>query len=158
MPSGLAAWHSRPAAFPASSTPRPAARSRACCNAPGMATIDFSLYLVTDRRQTRGRLLPEVIHAALRAGVRAIQLREKDLPTRPLLALARELTDLANQYGGRMLVNDRVDVSLAAGSGGVHLPAAGLPVSAVRVLMVPHRLIGVSTHSAEAAARAESEG
>src|SRR5437016_2985818 len=123
-----------------------------------MTTIDFSLYLVTDRRQTRGRLLPDVIHTALRAGVRAIQLREKDLPTRPLLALARELNALANAYGGRMLVNDRADVSLAAGSGGVHLPAMGLPASAVRVLIGPDRLIGVSTHSAEEAARAESEG
>ncbi len=71
-----------------------------------MARVDFSLYLVTDRHQTCGRPLQDVVSAALRAGVRAVQLREKDLPTRPLLALAREMTDLARSYGARMLVND----------------------------------------------------
>lgn len=123
-----------------------------------MARVDFSLYLVTDRHQTCGRSLREVVHAALRAGVRAVQLREKDLPTRPLLALARELTDLARAYGARVLVNDRVDVCLAAGSAGVHLPAAGLAASTARGLVGADRLIGVSAHSADEAARAEEDG
>jgi thiamine-phosphate pyrophosphorylase len=100
--------------------------------------VDFALYLVTDRHQAGGRSLQEVVSAALRAGVRAVQLREKDLPTRPLLGLARELTNLARSYGARMLVNDRADICLAAGSDGTHLPAAG--------------------HSADEAARAETEG
>ena len=96
--------------------------------------------------------------AALRAGVRAVQLREKDLPTRPLLALAREMTDLARSYGARMLVNDRADVCLAAGSDGTHLPAAGLRPAAARRLLGPDRLIGASAHSADEAARAETDG
>jgi thiamine-phosphate pyrophosphorylase len=123
-----------------------------------MARVDFSLYLVTDRHQTCGRSLRDVVHAALRAGVRAVQLREKDLAARSLLALARELTELARTYDARVLVNDRVDVCLAAGSDGVHLPAEGLPASAVRGLVGPDRLVGVSAHSAEQAVRAETEG
>ena len=123
-----------------------------------MAPVDFSLYLVTDRHQTGGRPLRDVVHAALRAGVRAIQLREKDLPPRALLALARDLAGLARTYDARVLVNDRVDVCLAAGSAGVHLPATGLPVAAARGLVGPDRLIGVSAHSADEAARAEREG
>ena len=123
-----------------------------------MARVDFSLYLVTDRHQTCGRSLQDVVSAALRAGVRAVQLREKDLPTRPLLSLARELTDLARPYGARILVNDRVDVCLAAGSDGTHLPAAGLRPSVAQRLLGPDRLIGVSAHSADEAARAESNG
>jgi thiamine-phosphate pyrophosphorylase len=123
-----------------------------------MARVDFSLYLVTDRHQTGGRSLRDVVHAALRAGVRAVQLREKDLPTGSLLTLARDLAELARPYGGKVLVNDRVDVCLAAGSAGVHLPAAGLPVSAARGLVGPDRLIGRSAHSADEAARAEKEG
>ena len=123
-----------------------------------MARVDFSLYLVTDRHQTGGRSLREVVHAALRAGVRAVQLREKDLPTRALLALARDLAELARMYDAGVLVNDRADVCLAAGSAGVHLPAAGLPASAARDLVGPDRLIGVSAHSADEAARAEKEG
>lgn len=123
-----------------------------------MALVDFSLYLVTDRHQTGGRPLRDVVHAALRAGVRAVQLREKDLPTRSLLALARDLAELARTYDARVLVNDRVDVCLAAGNAGVHLPAAGLPASAARGLVGADRLIGRSAHSADDAARAETDG
>jgi thiamine-phosphate pyrophosphorylase len=123
-----------------------------------MARVDFSLYLVTDRHQTCGRPLQDIVSAALRAGVRAVQVREKDLPTRPLLALARELTALARSYDARMLVNDRVDVCLAAGSDGTHLPAAGLRPAAARRVLGPGRLIGVSAHSADEAARAEADG
>ncbi len=123
-----------------------------------MARVDFSLYLVTDRHQARGRSLQDVVSAALRAGVRAVQLREKDLPTRPLLALARELTELARSYGARVLVNDRADVCLTAGSDGTHLPATGLRPAAARRVLGPGRLIGVSAHSADEAARAETDG
>ena len=117
-----------------------------------MALVDFSLYLVTDRHQTGGRLLRDVVHAALRAGVRAVQLREKDLPARSLLALARDLADLAGACKARVFVNDRVDICLASGSAGVHLPAAGLPASVARGLVGADRLIGVSAHSADEAA------
>ena len=123
-----------------------------------MAGVDFSLYLVTDRHQARGRSLQDVVSAALRAGVRAVQLREKDLPTRPLLALARELTDLARSYGARVLVNDRADICLTAGSDGTHLPAMGLRPAAARRVLGPGRLIGVSAHSTDEAVRAEKDG
>jgi thiamine-phosphate pyrophosphorylase len=123
-----------------------------------MAQVDFSLYMVTDRRQTGGRPLRDVVQAALRAGVRAVQLREKDLPARSLLALARDLAELAKAYDARVLVNDRVDVCLASGSAGVHLPAAGLPASAARGLVGADRLIGVSAHSVDEAVRAEESG
>jgi len=123
-----------------------------------MAGVDFSLYLVTDRHQARGRPLQDVVSAALRAGVRAVQLREKDLPTRLLLALARELTDLARSYGARVLVNDRADVCLAADSDGTHLPTAGLRPAAARRVLGPGRLIGVSAHSTDEAVRAEKDG
>jgi thiamine-phosphate pyrophosphorylase len=123
-----------------------------------MAQVEFSLYLVTDRHQTGGRPLRDVVQAALRAGVRAVQIREKDLPTGSLLALARDLAELAKTYDARVLVNDRADVCLAAGSAGVHLPAESLPVPAARGLVGPDRLIGVSAHSADQAARAEKEG
>src|SRR3989454_8362235 len=123
-----------------------------------MAGVAFSLYLVTVRHEARGRPLQDVVSAALRAGVRAVQLREKDLPTRLLLALARELTDLARSYGARVLVNDRADVCLAADSDGTHLPTAGLRPAAARRVLGPDRLIGASAHSADEAARAETDG
>jgi thiamine-phosphate pyrophosphorylase len=110
--------------------------------------LAFHLYLVTDRHQTRGRPLLTVIEQALAGGVDAVQLREKDLPARVLLGLARDLRRLCDCYGARLLINDRIDVALAAGADGVHLPANSFAVTDARALLGPDRLVGVSTHSA----------
>ena len=109
--------------------------------------IDFRLYFVTDRRQTAGRPLYDVVHAALDGGVRAVQLREKDLEGGELYRLAGRLRDLTARYAARLLINDRLDVALAAGADGVHLGQTSLPVSTARQLLGPDKLIGVSTHS-----------
>ncbi len=125
-----------------------------------MAGVDFRLYLVTDRHATCGRPLPEVVEACLRGGLRAVQLREKDLGAAALLELAQTLRALTARYDARLLINDRVDVALAVGADGVHLPAAGLPVAVTRGLIAPTGLVGVSTHSvveAEVAARAGAD-
>lgn len=123
-----------------------------------MPHLDFDLYLITDRHQTRSRSLTSVIEEALKAGVKAIQLREKDLPTRPLLELAYELRKLTRAYGVRLLINDRVDLCLAVEADGVHLRADGLPVERVRSLLGSEKLIGVSTHSVQEAQKAQREG
>ncbi len=123
-----------------------------------MPHLDFDLYLITDRHQTRNRSLASVIEEALKAGVKAIQLREKDLRTRPLLELAYELRRLTSAYGARLLINDRVDLCLAVEADGVHLRGDGLPVERVRSLLGPEKLIGVSTHSVQEAQKAQREG
>jgi thiamine-phosphate pyrophosphorylase len=116
---------------------------------------DVPLYLVTDRRQTRGRPLVDVARGALDGGVRALQLREKDLLGAELLRLAVELRDLTRRYGALLLVNDRVDVALAADADGVHLGQGAMPVAEARRLVGPARRVGVSVHTlAEAAAAA----
>ncbi|WP_447973318.1 thiamine phosphate synthase [Nitrospira sp. Kam-Ns4a] len=123
-----------------------------------MPRIDFPLYLVTDRHQAAGRPLVSLLHQALGAGLRAVQLREKDLPTRELLTLAEEALGCVRRHGGWLFVNDRVDLVLALGADGVHLRADSLPVRVTRRLLPPDRLIGVSAHSAEEVVRAEAEG
>jgi thiamine-phosphate pyrophosphorylase len=117
----------------------------------------FRLYLVTDRAHTRGRPLLDVIEAALAGGVDAVQLREKNLPARDLLALALRLGSLCRRYGARLLINDRIDVALAAGADGVHLPGNSFQLADARHLLGPSALIGVSTHSLTEA-RAAAEG
>ncbi len=72
-----------------------------------MPSIDFRLYLVTDRHQTMGRPLLSVVRRAVRAGVRAVQLRERDLPTRELLVLAKEFQ--REMPEAKLFINDRVD-------------------------------------------------
>jgi thiamine-phosphate pyrophosphorylase len=124
-----------------------------------MPLIDFNLYLITDRKQLPpGRDLVDTVAAALAGGVRAVQLREKDLAAAELFPLARELRELTARYGARLLINDRLDVALAVGADGVHLGGHSLPVAATRKILGPDKLIGVSTHRPEEVATARQEG
>ena len=110
------------------------------------------LYYVTDQNQ--GDVMAATRRAVER-GVDMIQVREKDLPTLDLVSLVRSVRNLAHGSKTRVLVNDRLDVALAAGASGVHLPANGLPVAPVRALV---DLLGVSTHTPEEALQAERAG
>ncbi len=123
-----------------------------------MPRIDFPVYLVSDRHQTGGRPLGPLIQQAVKAGIRAVQLRERDLSTRPLLALAEELQGHTRASGAALFVNDRGDLAMALGAEGVHLRSDSMPVGAARKLLGPERLIGVSTHSVEEVVKAEGEG
>nr|WP_320056036.1 thiamine phosphate synthase [Desulfuromonas thiophila] len=124
-----------------------------------MATVDFDLYLISDRHQLpAGRSLAEAVTAALAGGVGAVQLREKDLATAELYALALELRQLTTAAGARLLLNDRIDIALAVAADGVQLTEQSLPVAMARRLLGPERLLGVSCHSLERALQAEAEG
>jgi thiamine-phosphate pyrophosphorylase len=113
------------------------------------------VHLITDRR-----LAVDLTATARRAlvglapGTAAVHLREKDLGGRELLRLAGALLAACRESGQLLLVNDRLDVALAAGADGVHLPAAGLPPAEARRLLGPGRLLGVSCHSAADVGRA----
>lgn len=107
----------------------------------------WGLYLVTDRQQAAGRDLLDVVGRALTGGLRAIQLREKDLSTRDLYDLGRRLLGLTRPAGAALLINDRVDVAMALDADGVHLTRRSLPPKSARDLLGPGRLIGISCHS-----------
>ena len=114
---------------------------------------------ITDRHTLRaGEALLDAIARNLAAGPDWIQIREKDLPARELFALVRGAMDLANPRGVKFLVNTRVDVALAAGAAGVHLPSASPPPRLWRPLLPPGFLIGVSCHTVEEVRAAEAEG
>lgn len=117
------------------------------------------LCLITDRtRIPAGRTLPETVEAALAGGVRMVQLREKDLGADALYRLARTLKHLTARYGARLLINDRIDVALAAEADGVHLGEQSLPTAVARGLLGPQAVIGRSTHHPQAVARAAAQG
>jgi thiamine-phosphate pyrophosphorylase len=122
------------------------------------AGIGFNLYLITDRNQTMGRPLADVIRAALDGGIKAVQLREKDLGSRELFQLASEMRSLTSRYGAKLIINDRIDVALATGADGVHLGAGSIPVAEARRLAGRSLLIGYSAHSATEACSAETDG
>ena len=88
----------------------------------------------------------------------ALHARGGGIPGRRLAEVAEVLKGATSEGGSRMFVNDRVDVALLADADGVHLPAAGLPISKVRALVGPDRWIGRSTHSPGEARRAADEG
>lgn len=142
----------------------------------------FVLCYITDRRQLRSVHPGVIIREALRAGVDMVQIREKDLPTRELMVLVEEAVSAAGETASgvraspppsrehscaplkkgsacvHVLVNDRLDVALAAGAGGVHLGGQSMPVLAVRRVAPRPFVIGVSCHSLDEAKAAESAG
>ena len=121
--------------------------------------IDFRLYLVTDRKLfSDGRDFLGAIESALKAGVKAVQLREKDLPTRELLTMAYGMRALTSQYSAKLFINDRADIALCVRADGLHLGQESMPVYAVRKATGDEFIIGVSTHSIKEARHAEQEG
>ena len=120
-------------------------------------SIDFKLYLITDRKQIK-MPLPAAVRLALEGGVRAIQLREKDLPMRELLALSQELRAMTKEFGAKLFINDHVDVAVAVDADGVHLGHQSMPAAAVRNIVGRKLMIGVSTHTLDEVRAAESGG
>jgi thiamine-phosphate pyrophosphorylase len=123
-----------------------------------MQTKDFSLYLITDRHQTCGRLLTDVVRQALDGGVKAVQLREKDLSTAELYLLAMEMRLLTTDYSARLIINDRVDIALAVDADGVQIGIKSLPATEVRRLLNQDKVVIYSAHSIEEAERARADG
>jgi thiamine-phosphate pyrophosphorylase len=118
------------------------------------------LYLITDQR-VAGRDICDVVQAALAAvpdGTFLVQLRAKDLSAGAMLHLARRLRAITTAHDARLLINDRLDVALAAGADGVHLPENGLDIASVRAITRPRFLIGVSRHGPAGAAAAARAG
>jgi thiamine-phosphate pyrophosphorylase len=117
------------------------------------------VHLVTDRA-----LVPDLGHhvgqvlRGLPPGRVAVQLREKGLAGGALLALARSLAAACRQHGQLLLVNERVDVALACGADGVHLPGDAVGADRARRLLGPGALVGVSCHSADEVGQAWAAG
>jgi len=125
----------------------------------GKNAIDFRFYLITDRKLIPNpQFLIPAVARALKGGVKAVQLREKDLNTRELLKLAYKMRTLTDKYKAKLFINDRFDIALAVGADGVHLTQNSIPVHAVRNTVKKKLLIGVSTHSLKEAKEAEKGG
>jgi len=128
----------------------------------------MKLCCVTDRKGLRvsagsqSDALLEKVEMAARAGVDWIQIREKDLSGRALAELVRGALKRV-PASCHILVNDRLDTAYALGAAGVHLGEGSLPVGETKRLLREHKhaekfLVGVSTHSVEAAVAAEKAG
>lgn len=117
------------------------------------------LYAVTDRAWAPdGEALLRQVSAAIDGGASIVQLREKHLGDAEFLAEAERFTALCRRKGAVSIINDRVDIALQSGADGVHVGQEDLEAGAVRALLGPDKIIGVSAHSVEEALRAQAAG
>jgi len=115
------------------------------------------IYPITSGRTTTPDIL-RFLQNVVTAQLPLVQIREKTLPARVLYDLTVRAVEITRGSETRLLVNDRVDIALAAGADGVHLTARSLPAAIVRNICGPEFLIGVSTHSLAEARAAQAGG
>lgn len=118
----------------------------------------YDLYVITDEEVGRGLSHAEIARRAVAGGADVIQLRDKRLSCRDLLAAASAVRKITRNAGALFIVNDRLDVALAAGADGVHLGESDLPIEDARRLAPPGFVIGASVGSVTTAVRAEAAG
>ncbi len=115
------------------------------------------LYVVITEAFCAGRSAVEILIKALQAGVKVVQLREKSIDDRSFYDLTVKFRELTSRENALLLVNDRIDIGLAAGADGVHLGQDDLPIEVARTL-APEMIIGCSTHSVTEAVACQSAG
>jgi thiamine-phosphate pyrophosphorylase len=121
-------------------------------------SLQLHLCYITDRLGLAPSPLILHLEAAVLAGVDLIQLREKDLVCHELLGLAKTAVEISRGSNTRIVINDRLDIAMAAGADGIHLGGQSAPPEVVRRHVDKDFLVGVSCHSMEEALKAEAGG
>ncbi|MEN6390115.1 MAG: thiamine phosphate synthase [Syntrophomonas sp.] len=120
--------------------------------------IDYTLYLVTDRRFLRGRSLIDEVLKSVRGGVSMVQLREKEAGSREFYQVALSLKTALQESGVPLIINDRLDIAMAVDADGLHIGQEDLPLSEVIRLWGKEKIIGLSVSSLEEAREGEKGG
>ena len=115
------------------------------------------LYLLTDRHLA-GLTHAQITRQALSAGIKVIQLRDKNRSKKEIFNEAIVLKALTTKYNAALIINDYIDIALAVNAEGVHLGQEDMPVPEARKIMGRKKIIGISTHSLRQAQKAENEG
>ncbi|MDO4719203.1 MAG: thiamine phosphate synthase [Peptostreptococcaceae bacterium] len=123
-----------------------------------MKDFDISLYLVTDSSYHTEESLLRTVEEACRGGATLVQLREKEKSGAEYLALARRVKELTDRFSIPLIIDDRVDVAMAAEAAGVHLGAADIPIREARRLMGEGKIIGATAKTVKAAKKAYEDG
>jgi thiamine-phosphate pyrophosphorylase len=116
------------------------------------------LYVIIDGQWLKGRSHAEIARQAIRGGARVIQLREKTMPRRALLILARDLRHICSDLNALFVVNDHLDVALDSNADGLHVGQDDLPVEVARRLLRPDQILGCSTSTVAQALAAQTAG
>lgn len=120
--------------------------------------IDYTLYLVTDRRLMSCKTIEESVELAIAGGASVVQLREKDCSSREFYELALRVKQITEPRRIPLIINDRIDICMAAGADGVHLGQSDVPCKEARKILGNDKIIGVSAALPEEAAQAQQDG
>jgi len=120
--------------------------------------MDFTLYLVTDRRWLGERTLWDGVEEAIRGGATLVQLREKEISSKEYLELAQRVKEVTDRHDIPLIINDRIDIALAVDADGVHLGPEDLPVPLARKLLGDGKIIGSSAASVDEALLFQAQG
>lgn len=123
-----------------------------------MEQLDYSLYLVAGPSDARGRSLSAAVREAVQGGVSMVQLRDKHSSGRDLFHLALVLKEILSPCRVPLIINDRLDIALAAEADGLHLGQEDLPLAQARLLMGSGAIIGQSVSTPEEARQAIRAG
>ena len=118
--------------------------------------IDFKLLVITDRKKCKPKKLDDVVIEACHSGVKAFQLREKDLSASEILSLSLKLRKITSN-NSKLIINDRLDIALLSKSNGIHSPENGILPKQAKSFN-KNLIIGKSTHSLKSAIEAERKG
>ena len=119
--------------------------------------IDYSVYLVTDRRNKTDEEFLNIIEEAIKCGTTVVQLREKTASTKEFYDLALRVKEITSRYGVPLLINDRIDIALAVDSEGVHIGQDDMPADIAREIIGEDKILGVSASTVEEAKKAEKD-
>lgn len=120
--------------------------------------IDYTLYLVTDRELMSCSTIEESVSLAIEGGASVVQLREKNCSSREFYELALRVKKITEPRHVPLIINDRIDIALAAGADGVHLGQSDIPCREARKILGSDKLIGVSAALPEEAVKAQADG
>ena len=120
--------------------------------------FDTTLYFITDSTGFERDEFLRRVRSALEGGVTIIQLREKNRTTREYIDIANAVHAVTKEFGVPLIIDDRIDVMLAADAEGVHVGAEDMPVATARKLIGKDKILGATAKTVEAAAKAYEDG
>ena len=123
-----------------------------------MSKLNLTLYLVTDSTNLSEEEFLSKVEAACKGGVTLVQLREKNRSTKEYMDLANKVKAITDRYDLPLLIDDRIDVAMAANAAGVHVGADDMPVALARKLLGPNKIIGATAKTVEVAMKAQADG
>lgn len=121
-------------------------------------TVDYTLYLVTDRDLMSTGTLEEAVEEAICGGCTIVQLREKTASSLEFYENALKVKAVTDKHNVPLIINDRVDIALAVDAAGVHVGQSDLPAVVVRKLIGRDKILGISAKTVESAVKAQREG